>query len=876
MTIAPEETAELRRKVAKLTEINRALMQRVENSLDLQGNAYHLFQAAILLDRMVRDRTRELEQALEAVASSNRELNEAAVVSMTTQNRLQDAIDSISEGFAIFDPEDRLILFNRRFTDFWPGLGAEIRTGVTFADLIHLALERGCIAAPNGRGAEEWVAERTRQRESTRRHGSDRWVYAQPGGRWVQVNDRRSIEGGLASIYTDITDVKDAERQERERALAERSLHLQATLESMSIGVAVFGPDQRLMTANRQYGELLGLPEILVTPGASLRAFQRFNDLRNVPELGTASLIITTHGGQPAEVSVNGRWFSIKSDPMPDGGFVVSYSEITDRRHAEEALHDSEARIRLFANAMPTMMCYIDDQERYQFVNRAYRAAFVGSGGKTIGRKMRTVLGEAEYALRQSYVERALAGSTCVFDVTLPSADGEPRFGLATYVPHRGGDGRVVGFFSLIQDITERRRAQHLLEAAKEDLERRVYERTASLQELNETLVREIEERRRIARELRAAKVEAELANASKTQFLADASHDLLQPLNTARLFIASIQGRKLPRRTADYISKIDRALVNIEDILNILLDISKLESGRVTVQLAAVPLLPLMQSLRDEIGPLAERNGLELRMVPTSLHVRTDVRLLRRLLQNLLTNACRYTPEGKILFGVRRRGRFAEISVGDTGIGIPRNKFEDIFAEFRRLADLAGKPKGYGLGLSIVRRISRLLDHPVEVRSVVGHGSVFSVRVPLADAQCEARPVEPTRAPQHTMIDGVRVLVIDNEAQVLDGMVSLLDTWHCRVIAASDTEGAISELDRTGEKPELLLVDYHLDRGRFGTDAIAAIRRRMQSGIPAAIITADHNPAIRRDVRRIERVSLLLKPIKPARLRALIASVRE
>jgi signal transduction histidine kinase len=434
----------------------------------------------------------------------------------------------------------------------------------------------------------------------------------------------------------------------------------------------------------------------------------------------------------------------------------------------------------------------------------------------------------------------------------------------------------VVGFFTLIQDITERRRTQHMLEMAKEDLERRVYERTASLQELNETLVREVEERRRIARELRSAKVEAELANASKTQFLADASHDLLQPLNTARLFIASIQGRKLPRRTADYVEKVDRALVNIEDILNILLDISKLESGRVNVQLGPATLSNLMQSLRDEVAPLAERAGLTLQVVPTSLSVRTDVRLLRRLLQNLLTNACRYTPNGKVLFGVRRRGKFAEIQVADTGIGIPKDKFDEIFAEFRRLADLAGGSKGYGLGLSIVRRISRLLDHPVEVRSQVGKGSVFSVLVPLAETVGPQRAPHHPRAPRHTTIDGVRVLVIDNEAQVLEGMTSLLDTWRCRVIAASDAEGALSELDRTGEQPELLLVDYHLDHGRVGTEAINAIRARVKAGIPAAIITADHNPAIREDVRKVAGVSLLLKPIKPARLRALIASVRE
>jgi len=216
------------------------------------------------------------------------------------------------------------------------------------------------------------------------------------------------------------------------------------------------------------------------------------------------------------------------------------------------------------------------------------------------------------------------------------------------------------------------------------------------------------------------------------------------------------------------------------------------------------------------------------------------------------------------------------EIQVADTGIGIPRDKFDEIFAEFRRLADLAGGSKGYGLGLSIVRRISRLLDHPVHVRSQVGKGSVFSVHVPLATVAAQPRSLPVSRVHRHTAIDGVRVLVIDNEAQVLEGMVSLLDTWRCRVMAASNTEGALSEIDRTGEKPELLLVDYHLDHGRVGTEAINAIRTRMQSGIPAAIITADHNESIREDVRKVDGVSLLLKPIKPARLRALIASVRE
>jgi CheY-like chemotaxis protein len=228
------------------------------------------------------------------------------------------------------------------------------------------------------------------------------------------------------------------------------------------------------------------------------------------------------------------------------------------------------------------------------------------------------------------------------------------------------------------------------------------------------------------------------------------------------------------------------------------------------------------------------------------------------------------------VLFGVRRRGKFVEIQVADTGIGIPKDKHDEIFAEFRRLADLAGGAKGYGLGLSIVRRISRLLDHPVHVRSQVGKGSVFTVLVPISEGAAQSRPIQAPRLPRHRTIDGVRVLVIDNEAQVLEGMTSLLDTWRCRVIAASNAEGALSELDRTGETPELLLVDYHLDHGRVGTEAIRAIRKRVDAGLPAAIITADHSPAIQDDVRKLTGVSLLLKPIKPARLRALIASVRE
>jgi PAS domain S-box-containing protein len=871
------DVAALQRENAKLREINRALMQRVEHSLDIQGNAYHLFQTAILLDRKVRDRTRELEQALQAVELSNQELNEAIIVSHTTQNRLQDAIDSISEGFAIFDPEDRLILFNRKFLDFWPKLTDRIHTGISFDQLMQLAISEKCINVIDDTPYEEWILRHLDQRHATRRGSANRWIYALSSGKWVQVNDRRSIEGGIASIYTDITDLKDEEQQKREKVLAETSAHLQATLESMSIGVAVFDDKQHLTTANRRYGELLELPATLLTPGSSFESFQRFNDRRGVPELGSGSSLAT--GGEnigPIEVSVNGRWFSIECDPMPDGGFVISYAEITDRRMVEEALHDSEERIRLFANAMPTMMSYIDDQERYQFVNRAYRANFMPEGGQIIGRVLQDVLSPHEYALRRPHIERALGGSTTIFDLPLSSADQEARFGLATYVPHRNAHGQVVGFFTLIQDITERRRVQRVLEATNEELERRVHERTASLQRSNEALSLEVEKRRRITRELRAAKIEAERANISKTQFLADASHDLLQPLNAARLFVAAMLANQPRGPQNPLIGKVDRALANIEDVLNILLDISKLDAGRVNAEIQPVSLDTLMRSLRDDIAPLAEQRGLELHVVPSRQSIYTDPRLLRRLLQNFLTNACRYTPQGRILFGVRHRGADIEIQVFDTGIGIPPDKLDDIFEEFHRLTSVEGSDKGYGLGLSIVRRISRLLHHPVQVQSTLGRGSVFSVLAPIANDMTDTVKLDQHNPPRPSNIAGTCVLVVDNDGDILDGMRSLLDTWHCQVIAVPDEDTAIEALDRTGGRPDILLADYHLDNGRVGTDLISAVRQRLGANIPAAVITADRNNEVHQLVKLLPAVSLLMKPIKPARLRALIASIRQ
>ncbi|HEX2887045.1 hybrid sensor histidine kinase/response regulator [Vineibacter terrae] len=374
--------------------------------------------------------------------------------------------------------------------------------------------------------------------------------------------------------------------------------------------------------------------------------------------------------------------------------------------------------------------------------------------------------------------------------------------------------------------------------------------------------------------ELRAAKVEAERANVSKTKFLADASHDLLQPLNAARLLVAALQETARSGNSQTILSRIDHALGNVEDLLNTLLEMSKLDSGHVSATIQPVRLAPLMEALREELVPITAPKGLAFTLMPSALTVQSDPHLLRRLLQNFLSNACRYTAAGRVLFGVRRRGPMAELQVHDTGVGIPAEKLDEIFEEFRRLEPpQGGAPKGYGLGLSIVKRISRLLGYQVKVASTPGRGSCFSVLVPIADMAARGPASLRPRPASAGAVNNIRVLVVDNDRTVLDAMTRLLEAWRCRTIAVASR--AELQVHPTDVRPDILLVDYHLDDGDLGTTLIADIRRRWGADIPAAIITADRSPEAHAAAQLLPAVSLLLKPIKPARLRALVASVR-
>ncbi|HET7884940.1 MAG TPA: hybrid sensor histidine kinase/response regulator [Bradyrhizobium sp.] len=417
------------------------------------------------------------------------------------------------------------------------------------------------------------------------------------------------------------------------------------------------------------------------------------------------------------------------------------------------------------------------------------------------------------------------------------------------------GGGLVITF----SDVTPSFEAAEALERANATLEKRVRDRTEELTRLNS--------------ELALAKSTAEDASISKTRFLAAASHDILQPLNAARLYVTSLVERQNGGEDSRLVENIDDSLEAIEEILGALLDISRLDAGAMTTSLTNFKIGDLMRSLEIEFAPIARAKGLKLTFVPCSLPVQSDRLLLRRLLQNLISNAIKYTPRGRVLVGCRRRGQSVRIGIYDTGVGIPVQKRGEIFKEFHRLEQGARIARGLGLGLSIVERLARVLGHGIALDSVASGGSLFSVTVPTAAAVNHTAAVTSATPLAKTPMAGTLIVCIENDAAILDGMKTLLSGWDAEVIAVADPEAAIEAIEAANKRATGLLVDYHLDRGN-GLAAIRDIRKKFGETIPAILITADRSPHVRAAARE-ENVAVLNKPVKPASLRALVGQWR-
>jgi signal transduction histidine kinase len=409
----------------------------------------------------------------------------------------------------------------------------------------------------------------------------------------------------------------------------------------------------------------------------------------------------------------------------------------------------------------------------------------------------------------------------------------------------RGNPVPGVGYATSYTDVSAYKRVEEKLRALAESLERRVSERTADLQR---------------------AMAEADRANRSKSKFLAAAVHDLSQPINAARLYVCAIKEELRGHPAADLAAHAERSFASVEGLFASLMDLSRLESGKLKLKLEDIRLEPVLDSLSREFRMLAQSRGLELRCVATRAVVRTDVALLRRVLQNFLSNAVRYTTSGRILLGVRRgRGAF-QIEVWDTGCGISANKTEEIFEEFRRLdSKQAGIERGAGLGLAIVKTIAKLLNYDVKVRSWVGLGSVFSIEVPQGDISMlqEASELAPIA---DAGLRGRKVWCVDDDRDVRDAMRTLLERWGCQVTLCASGEECLRTAKRA-EAPDLLILDYSLG-DCTGFDPLPELESIWGRVVPVVIVSGEH-AAVLEEVIRDAPWPVLTKPIRPEELRA-------
>ena len=710
----------IERQNEKLRKISQALMRKVEQNTEQSGLAYHQFERAALLETEVQQRTRDLERTLDLLHDSNAQLESARIEAETARSNLTEAIETIDEGFGLFDEDDRLVLYNSRFCKYLKDVETQLCEGLTFEEYVKLVSQSSFLALAENQTSDEWA------RRRMGKHREEHVVFnvSLVGDLWLQASEHRTSRNGTVILQTDVTEIIRRERLERDRMRQKDAVKLQATLDHLNQGVCIFDSELNLAGTNNRMGQLLEFiplsAEHTYTFGSlfdQLRSELIFDDTFSAEKLSDWA----NSNGLRKPISFEtatrvGRVYSFFAQEMPDKGFVISVTDVTSERSASRAL----------------------------------------------------------------------------------------------------------------AEVNER-------------LEYLVEERTSELEDALE---------------------EAERANSSKSRFVAAASHDLLQPLSAAKLFVSSISDKTQDDELKGIVSKTETALNGVENLIEALLDISKLDASAAVFDIQTINLSDVIDPLRDEFRQIAMAKGLEFRFVHSGHSVVSDPGYLRRVIQNLLSNAVRYTQHGRVLAGVRRVGTHARVEVWDTGCGIAADNQNEIFREFNQLGT-SGSNEGLGLGLAIVERACKRLNHSLEVWSEEGVGSCFSVLLPIAGSIESSRSEAQEReVRENDGLFGILAMLVENNPSVASAVGHLIESQGGEVIHANNAKEALEIFAEVDLVPDVLLLDYQLGSGLNGIELYEMVQR-LHGPIPAAIVSADRSNKLKEKCRALD-LPLISKPLAP------------
>src|SRR5271166_5170140 len=565
---------------------------------------------------------------------------------------------------------------------------------------------------------------------------------------------------------------------------------------------------------------------------------RRINDILLLADAGT---VLAGHVPPNREVEAdNGAWYTRRILPYRTqdsqvAGVVITFADISERKTAERAIEAARSYSDSIINTIRQPLVVLDEELYVISASRAFYSIFSVEPEQTVGRQLDAIdEGRLDIAALRVFLDRLRNGEGVIEDheieVELPSRG--MRSLLVSALEIRGEPLATRKILLTIEDITERKHAAEALEAAKR---------------------------------------QAEQANLGKSRFLAAASHDLRQPLQTISLLHELLAKKVKDETTLNLVGRLDETVSTMSSMLDTLLDINQLEAGIVRREMVDFPINVLLEHLQTQFSFHAAAHGLGWRVVPSSLSVRSDPRLLEQMIRNLLSNAVKYTNKGKILLGCRRRGDKLRIEVWDTGIGVPEEQLQAIFEEFHQLDNPAReRSQGLGLGLAIVERLADLLGHTVDVRSRPGKGSVFAVEVPLGPDAPPSRPRLDRTEVQEGAPQSGAILVVEDDPPVREMLALLLEGEGHPTTTAEDGRKALELAARGAIRPDLIVTDYNLPQGLNGLQVVAGLRKTLGQKVPAVILTGDISTDALREIAQGGHLHLN-KPVKAKELMGLI-----